>query len=311
MRPLIPLLLCACASAPPGDTRADLTARALHAEAHGNWLGAGQLWQVLYDESAEFEAARGLARALDAQGDPLGAARVLENIAAPDEPLLIQLAGLHQKLGRSDLAEADLVQACRLAPGSMPARRHLASLLLEQQRSADALPILREAVALAPRDPDLWASLARAALASDQSGEAMSAYLALAELRELEFDQAIDATSLLLATGQPEHLDAATAWLERGLEANPDRADAWRLLAQLHGRMARNEERLRALRAALEVDPADSGTLWELGEARAAAGEWERVEALARHARAIGADQLATRFDELLDQRPVEDADDD
>jgi tetratricopeptide (TPR) repeat protein len=310
MRALLTLAwLClswACATPERRVTAEDIAVRATRAEERGDWLAAGELWQGLNDDPRRRNVAstRGLARALEAQGELASAINVLASVAAPDAALQIELGDLHLRRGARDRARVAWERARDLDPGSIPARRRLARAWLEHREYARALEVLREAVALAPREANLWADFATAALGADRPVEALQAHLALGELRELEGAEALTVGRLILAAEEHEHFATAEAWLSRGMERNPTWAAGWRTLAELRRGLGDDGGAIDAWQAALESDPADTDSLVLLGEALAAAGEWPRVEALARHAAKLASTRAVLRFEQLLARRP-------
>ncbi|MGA4994478.1 AAA family ATPase [Nonomuraea bangladeshensis] len=68
-----------------------------------------------------------------------------------------------------------LREAARLSPDNLPLRRHLGEQLLAKGHLADAETELRAALMLAPRDPDVTASLAETFVRQGAYGEALAA----------------------------------------------------------------------------------------------------------------------------------------
>ncbi|GAA1745932.1 AAA family ATPase [Nonomuraea bangladeshensis] len=68
-----------------------------------------------------------------------------------------------------------LREAARLSPDNLPLRRHLGEQLLAKGHLADAETELRAALMLAPRDPDVTASLAETFVRRGSYGEALAA----------------------------------------------------------------------------------------------------------------------------------------
>jgi len=166
------------------------------------------------------------------------------------------------------------------------------------------LVVLREAIALEPGDASLRRQFKVAARRTGAREEERGAYLALADLSALGFEEALAFAQLSLE--DPAHQAAAAEWLAAGLERDPSRGDGWRVMALLLERLGDEEGRLAALRATLEMDPADRATLLTLAGARAARGEWEAVEVLADHARTLGDAELVERIEALLAGREEE-----
>jgi len=303
MRALLPLLLlCACATTEVAVGPAERARRARLAEERGDWPRAAELWYGLHD-GQDAEAARGLSRALDAGGDAVGALRVLDGAGAESVDLLLDRAALRERLGAREAALEDLARLRALDPRSLPARPRAARLLRVLGRDGEALGVLREAVALAPGDPDLWTSFAAAARATSAPVEERGAYLALLGLRELTAEEAVALARLVL--DEPEHHARVSAQLLAQLERDPSLADGWRALAALRAGAQDEEGRVTALQRALEADPGDAATLVALAEARASRDEWEALGVLAEHAEALGDETLIERLQALMALRPV------
>lgn len=297
------LWLPACAGPRIELDSAEISRQASLAEGRGDWRRAAELWHRLHD-GADPSAARGLARSIAVLGDPPGALRVLAGVSETTPDLLIDRAVLHARLGQPEEAVQDLRVVCRLATSSVPARVQLAALLQGLSRSAEALAVLREAVALAPRDARLWRLFAAGAAGAGSREEQRGAYLALANLGGLQLSEALAFARLV--EDHPEHHAVAARWLVAGLERDPSRGDGWRTLAGLRGRLGDGDGRVAALRAGLEADPGDRQTLLDLGRERATRAEWSALEALLDHARALGDQQATALLEELLAGRDRE-----
>lgn len=299
------LILWSSACAGPGTAPEpqETLRHASLAEERGDWRRAAELWHRLHDGSNS-AAARGLARSLEALGDAPGALRILAGVGEPTPDLLFDRGALRGRLGHLEQGALDLRAACALATSSVPARVQLAALLQELGRPDAALPVLREAVALAPRDPRLWRLLAAAAAGAGEQEQQRGAYLSLADLEGLQLSEALELA--LLVEGEPEHYATAAGLLAAGLEHDPSSGDGWRALAGLRGELGDGDGRVAALRAALELDPGDRQTLLELGRERASRAEWAALEGLVDHARALGDQDLTVLFEELLARRDRE-----
>jgi len=298
-------LVAACAA--PEGTADGLADRALHAEERGRWLEAGETWQRLLAERGgrDPRAARGLARALERQGDPAGACRILAGARARgvvDTALAQDLARLLVDQGRGAEAIEVLTEACAADPDASAARKHLGELLLARGDPA-ALPPLRELVRLTPDDGAAQRLLALAEGRAGYTDAALAAWGVAFERGAASVDDALVAGALALSAGGAA-LSPAVRWLERAAARAPGRAEVHALYGRLRLAVGDLAGAAADLQRALEIDPADLDTLMRLAELRAERGEWERLGRLTTHARAITSDpELLGRLEALLARR--------
>lgn len=120
--------------------------------------------------------------------------RVAEDLHSrfPDEPklrdlleaTLVTLASQDRALRRLPAATSQLRRAIAVHPQSLAPREALVMVLLEDSDWPGAEAAAREALALAPRDPDLLEAFAYALFRQDRNREALEAYRAVLEVRE-------------------------------------------------------------------------------------------------------------------------------
>jgi tetratricopeptide (TPR) repeat protein len=184
-------------------------------------------------------------------GDHKTALALLRDAVAerPDDAeLRVQLARAQERSGASDAAVATLKEALARLP--VPdVYEALASTLRRQKRPAEALALLRDAVARQPRETALRYALASALL--DQGDE-----------------------------------DGALTWMRSVLEVDPDHAAAMNFIGYLLAQRGRNyEEAERLVRRALELRPDTGSFLDSLGWIHFQRGDYPRaVDALERAA---------------------------
>jgi tetratricopeptide (TPR) repeat protein len=183
------------------------------------------------------------------------------------------------------------------------ARSHLGWLALAHQavvegRLRDALEVLDRALALAPRDPELWRFKGDVLVERQQFDEGLHCYseglryaprdpqiwhaqgTALAQLRRFEaavaaWDRAIEAAPLHAASwadrgktlGVLKRYEEAVASLERAVALAPGAAAAWHDKALAEEALGRNADAARSLREFLEVATPEMDA--EIAQARA------------------------------------------
>jgi tetratricopeptide (TPR) repeat protein len=231
--------------------------------------------------AVRIEAARALASApttgwSDAQRAAL-AAGVAEWVAVQgfnaDRPEShTNLAALYAERGESEQAFAEFARALALDPSFSPALVNRADLLRVLGREAEALAVLREAVAGHPQDAALQHALGLALIRQGQRDEALRAlaeaarlapgdprfgYVYAVGLHDAGRTQAAEQVLESLLRSHPNHADALFALVSYLQESGaPARAlpYARRLVA-----LQPQDPRLRALLAGLEAAQAGSG----------------------------------------------------
>ena len=160
---------------------------------------------------------------------------------APFYPvLLVNLGVVEGATGQVLEAEQHFKEALRLAPSNPDCYTYYARWLLTQSRANDALPLLRKAVELGPADisaRDLLtkAEAEKAAVPATQTAEF---YLArsLERYREKRYDEAIDACRSALAL-------------------KPDYAEAWNNIGASYNELGQYDRAISACEQALRYKP--------------------------------------------------------
>lgn len=115
-----------------------------------------------------------------------------------------------------------------------------------------AVQLCRQAVAAAPEDPVLRASLARSLAGVDDVAGAIAAWREAARLQPHDATSYFELGQLAVQQGQAEE---ALALFRRAVDVNPDHAKSHEALALLHAQLGRQTEARRHARLALELDP--------------------------------------------------------
>lgn len=214
---------------------------------------------------------------------------------APDDPYAhLELALFERQTGNLQRAEQLLTACWKRFPKFARAPFHLGMLYLTQERNALAVPPLRAAARLDPRDPIVQVNAGFACQRAGMKREALAyaraalqldprrpdPYLLLARLHDTQgtanealryLDQYI-ARSPTPATGyylkgrihaRRSEADKAEHWVKRALEAEPDNANFWTTLGRIYTELyadTRTEEGLRCFQRALELSPDNPDT---------------------------------------------------
>jgi len=203
----------------------------------GFWRDTRTLFEraLRVDESAVAHVmlANDLEASALAPGTPEANARAaLEQARSHDERALellpaltgarVNLARVLQRLGRPEEAERVLVRAVDDEPALVPALAALGWLLVEEGRDAEGLVHLREAVRLAPRDPELANRLAWV-LATSRTAAAPEEALERARVlvRGAGASQGAYLETLAAAHARLGHAQEAVRWQTRALELVP------------------------------------------------------------------------------------------
>jgi Flp pilus assembly protein TadD len=246
--------------------------------------------------------------------------RVVFGPESSDEMATLALQVLPQDAaGRAALDETLWRRQIDRDPRSWEAHHTLATILLSQQRLAEAVPHLEQAVAINPLHAlghfDLGVALAQAgrmddaiasygrALQADPSlaaahrnlaqllvarGDGAAAVLHLRTVRRLRPDDIDARFDLGAALARLGDLRAAEAELRAVVEAQPDAADARRQLSAVLARSGDTGSALAELRRTLQPGATDAQAHYELGLALESSGA--PALALAQHRQAMQLD---------------------
>lgn len=199
-------------------------------------------------------------------GAPPASVQKSERARSPAEQAESQFARAMALLreGRSSEAEAGLASALATDPRHKPARQALVSLLLEQRRLADAVPVLKAGLQL---DPD----------------QAQFAFV----LARIQADRQ-DYTGALETLGAVRSSTAASG-------------DFNNLFAVVLQRLSRHREAIERYRAALQAAPGNGASWMGLGISLEALGE--REDATDAYRRAMASGTLSADARTYVDQK--------
>ncbi|MBF0166556.1 MAG: tetratricopeptide repeat protein [Alphaproteobacteria bacterium] len=144
--------------------------------------------------------------------------------------------------------------------------------LADLGRLAEALPLLSQAVKLAPSDPDPLVNLAHLVARMSRAEEAMGYFIAALKLAPLHVGAL---TGLGLLERDLRHFDNAAECLRRTLKQEPQRAPLWNNLALVLDEMGERVEAEAAYRKCLSLDPNAASARCNLGMTLLAQGNLE------------------------------------
>src|SRR5688572_5452901 len=126
-------------------------------------------------------------------------------------------------------------------------------VLRDLGRLGEAVPLYREAAALAPRDPQVWYELATALQAA---GEGEEARRALEQVLRLDPARPEAHNALAVTLAESGRLAEAREHLQAAVAVDPGDARAWNNLGNVLRGLGRPGEAADAYRRAVELDPA-------------------------------------------------------
>lgn len=274
----------------PGLVEAALLARVLPHEERTSRLG-----RLLERCGHRPDAWEAVARAeVDAGALDEALAHVDEALARfPSWTILKALrAEVLRTLGRFDEAEAAWREALASAPGWSHARLGLAASLERAGSFDEAAEVLEEGVRRAPKDISLRTALARILHRRGDGAAAFELLLGVLKVGLDRHDAFSDLDALARELGRERELEAA---LRDEIAAAPQRAMPWLRLAQLASHRDRVDERLDALRRALELDPRFFDAADLLAETLAFAGRLDEALAACPPRGWVGPQPIAMR----------------
>ena len=148
----------------------------------------------------------------------------------------------------------------------------LGACLLAAGRTAEALPMLKQAVDLLPNAGGAWLNLARAHLAIGEAGQALTALDKAESLPDK--DPGLYRMSRVEALSRLERHEEAEALMRQAAESGEQGATS--ALVQMLGAKGKHDEAWHLLKEALEKDPEDTGLMElaaELAQVRGRFGE--------------------------------------
>jgi Flp pilus assembly protein TadD len=153
---------------------------------------------------------------------------------------------------------------------------------LREGRSADAEACLREALRLAPDDPDILNNLGTAIWKQGRTAECSAYYLRAHQYKPRDFGILNNLGIALWDQGQPQR---AAVFYRRALELRPDSFDTQMNLGVSLSDLGQFDEALHWIRSSMQLQP-NSADAWDnLGMTLARQGHWH--EAMACYDRAI------------------------
>jgi tetratricopeptide (TPR) repeat protein len=173
---------------------------------------------------------------------------------------------------RPDAANAELVEAYR----------NQAKSLLDQRHYAEAEPLVREALRLAPDDPDLLNKLGSALWEQGWPDKSESFFARAVELKP---DDWVIRNNLGLALWDQGRPAEAAECYRQVLRLNPAANDARMNLGVVLSDLGRFEEAFEHLQEAVRVDPTSPDCIQNLGMTLGRMGRWN--EALEHYDRAL------------------------
>ncbi len=198
-----------------------------------------------------------LGRVLMRQKRYADAAAILEQavgVADYDQAIRVRFARALQAAGQTEAAEEQLRTACARDPELASARLWLGLLLIQTQRDAEGIELLRTAQRLAPRDVRPADNLARYHMLREEFDEAVPYFRKAAELAPR---QPLRLHNLGTCLRQAGRADEALPEYVRALEMNPGLPDTFRALLETYRELDRGAEGARACERVLEKQPED------------------------------------------------------
>lgn len=241
---------------------------------------------LLGDEERARRVPSFLARA--AAGDP--AVKAFEEAFGP-------LAEIERELrryvegGARGVREVELPAASEAVPLPPPeVEAALGRLLFQAGRAADAETRLRRALTGDPSLVEAHLSLGLLQLGQGRFTEALDRFAKAQELAPASLPTAFHLARAVLRSPVPVEdgrVEAARAALAKVLVPSVRAAGAWTVLGALSGRLGRLEEAERALRTALDLEPARLEAVAELADVLVAGERFDEAERLLDSARGL------------------------
>ncbi|CAA6603249.1 hypothetical protein MTBLM1_10269 [Rhodospirillaceae bacterium LM-1] len=191
--------------------------------------------------------------------------RLALNEAPDDAEILVLLA---EALREQDKASDALIALGKLATPSALNSRGMC--LADLGRMNEALPVLAQAVSLAPSDPDPLVNLANLVARMSRVEEAMGYYLAALKLAPLHVG-ALSGLSLL--ERDLRHFGNALECARRAIGQEPGRADLWNNLALVQDEMGLRADAEASYRRCLSLAPGHAEAQCNLGMTLLAQGK--------------------------------------
>lgn len=183
------------------------------------------------------------------------------------------LGALHTQLDAVEAAIGHYRRALQLKPGLTVAHFNLGSLLQRQGQLAMAAECYQQAVAQQPGFYQAWSNLGAVRQAA---GEPQAAEQCYRQALALHADARGHFNLGTALYGQGDHAAAGAAFRE-ALRLDPQFADAWNDLGEIHRDQGDMTEAVRCYREALRIDPRHARGNYNLGESYCLAGQLEQA----------------------------------
>lgn len=269
------------------------------ASSEGNWDEAAEQWAECLEREGENDPATyvELARALWADGRLREANHVLTRGVEqfPGCPELRHLRGkVLCERGFRRSAESEFLTATELAPSEAQFWFDLAAVQFELGLSRRSLEALQRYESLAGQSQESALMWARALREDGQLDQALLAYQDLFNRWGLDIDLLLEAASSLLEPRYlarlPEFAPRGIEWTSKALAMDPNRAQTHYLIGCLHDAMGEEEQAVRSLARAVELDSSDLSAMTRLAVLHARRGNSEQAESVFDQALAVQMD---------------------
>ncbi len=195
--------------------------------------------------------------------------------------------------GRLREAEEGALALLGVHPGTGMVWKILSVALVRQGKNA--LPALRKAAELMPRDAEAQSNFGSALLAAREWSEALASLARALALRPDDLEALIEAGDAMRALGRAAE---AIAFYQRALALDPRSGQALNNLGNAFLALDRLDEAAKCYQLALESRPQDAGVLCNLADALRRGGKLE--EALSAGERAIALDPALAKAHNVM-----------
>lgn len=193
--------------------------------------------------------------------------------------------------GETDAAIEELRRATALQPDYSAALNNLGIAYSDANRQDEAIASYERALAADPKSPELNNNLGNALAWSRRLDDAIAAYDRAIEIRPDYADAWSNKGDALQLKGQA-HLAGAVACYEAAVGHDPSRSDTWLKLGTCLHTLNRADSALRALSAAVRLNPNNVRALTGYAAALERAGRLEEAGAHLRHALTVAPDDV-------------------
>ncbi len=223
---------------------------------------------------------------------PLASSRMRFALDPKNAVFKSNLGETFRTLKRYPEAEAQLRQAAGLDPTFADGICNLAVLLMELDRSSEALDILSAAIARLPAQPPLHRLKGDALVRLDRRTEALAAFEEALRLNPQFSEARFNYAAALCALGRP---DEAIAHLRTVALANPQDAQTRMMLAHAFDQSVRLQEAVDEWQQAIRLDPQNAAAHAGLANTLRAGDRIDESIAAYRQALAFAPDDPAIR----------------